>query len=933
MSDRATPPPNAGASDKPARPQSVALPSPQYSRNRPQSPLYGSGSGDRYKAPSPSLMSPAGGMMSPGTHPNQFVFPIRSVFQSRGEAEPSSSRRPTSSRSPNDGRRFSDAFAEAINGDAGMQTIHELLAKGSSGKPKDRDGHTTPSAPAVATFTSKGANASPRPSPDAGTRNADVFFPSASSSQRVGEEAPFFTGQGKRRYSGSSSTHSKSMRTVRSDDGKGIKNDSTPLPGSGMSQQRAPVGQPQGEPAEVNFKHYTHDDSAFAGAAKQEDANPPPRGEQPASDAPPLHAPVAQRAAKSSGSGSIQSAIERNEHGVQSLVQDFASIVRLGDVGSGGSAATVASGSAGAKSAQTRDSDPGSAGGGTTEARLARQNRSNARDGTRRDPVRKFIEDQSHMTDMSDPNSATPQLQTSSDEDSASDGVPSSDADATDSSVAGATDGSGAPDSQADDAEPPEIVTIRFEHVQTDDGHHVVVGREGVLKQCEDEPITTPGAVQGFGVLIVLDEDFETGKLVVRQVSENATELLGLSPRYLFQLDCFTKILTAEQEDLLRDNIEYLPEPGTGREDEEGPQVFLLSGFGEPGSDESDESTSDAGNRRREWTCWIAAHRPKQPKWDKVDEHGRPVDPPDLIVLEFELEKDFYNPLMQPFEPASTGTETPDSGSMDTVSGGSGQASSGSVPTIGSLTSVPSTSTVHSASAQIESKTMTQASSHSRRRAEPMGLDGIEIDHPIDRLIESTTNHARPLRALERMRRAGGAGSGGAESADSPAGSGARSRRSQRQRQPGGATGTMDVFAVLGQINDQLGAATDLDTFLKITVGMVQDLCRFHRVLIYQFDESMNGQVVAEIVEWGKTTDLFKGLMFPASDIPAQARDLYKINKVRLLYDRSQTTARLVLRSKEDLDHPLDMTHCYLRAMSPIHIKCKLEPVVEKRAC
>lgn len=69
------------------------------------------------------------------------------------------------------------------------------------------------------------------------------------------------------------------------------------------------------------------------------------------------------------------------------------------------------------------------------------------------------------------------------------------------------------------------------------------------------------------------------------------------------------------------------------------------------------------------------------------------------------------------------------------------------------------------------------------------------------------------------------------------------------------------------------------------------------------------------------TRDLYKGLNFPASDIPKQARDLYKLNKVRLLYDRDQETARLVCRSKEDLDIPLDMTHSYLRAMSPIHLK------------
>lgn len=67
--------------------------------------------------------------------------------------------------------------------------------------------------------------------------------------------------------------------------------------------------------------------------------------------------------------------------------------------------------------------------------------------------------------------------------------------------------------------------------------------------------------------------------------------------------------------------------------------------------------------------------------------------------------------------------------------------------------------------------------------------------------------------------------------------------------------------------------------------------------------------------------DLYKGLHFPATDIPKQARDLYKLNKVRLLYDRDQETARLVCRSKEDLEVPLDMTHSYLRAMSPIHLK------------
>jgi hypothetical protein len=31
------------------------------------------------------------------------------------------------------------------------------------------------------------------------------------------------------------------------------------------------------------------------------------------------------------------------------------------------------------------------------------------------------------------------------------------------------------------------LVTFRFEHREDDDGHHVVVGREGKLSRCEDE--------------------------------------------------------------------------------------------------------------------------------------------------------------------------------------------------------------------------------------------------------------------------------------------------------------------------------------------------------------------------------------------------------------------------------------------------------------
>lgn len=167
-------------------------------------------------------------------------------------------------------------------------------------------------------------------------------------------------------------------------------------------------------------------------------------------------------------------------------------------------------------------------------------------------------------------------------------------------------------------------------------------------------------------------------------------------------------------------------------------------------------------------------------------------------------------------------------------------------------------------------------------------------------LLESTVSLAKPLRVLARAK---------------------ATQARRRNKQASRAMGEMDILGLLGQINEQLGKAEDLAGFLKVVAGVFRELTEFDRVMVYQFDEQWNGRVVAEQVDWSRTKDLFRGLNFPASDIPAQARELYRINKVRVLYDRDQPTARLCCRDVDEVDNPLDMTHCHLRAMSPIHIK------------
>ena len=308
--------------------------------------------------------------------------------------------------------------------------------------------------------------------------------------------------------------------------------------------------------------------------------------------------------------------------------------------------------------------------------------------------------------------------------------------------------------------------------------------------------IHIPGAVQGFGLLIALEE-LDDSRLLVRIVSENSQRIIGYSPQDLFKLTSFTDILSEEQADNILDHIDFIrdeeADPGTN-----GPEVFTVS--------------IRPPQARRSQKLWCAMH----------------LNPsnPDLIICEFELDDDIAHPLVPPNE------ETPE-------------------PPEDTLNSNPTE----------------------------------------EEYAESTHITSKPLRVLR----------------------GARKRK--------GEAAAMEVFNIMSQVQEQLANAPNLDHFLKILVGVVKELTGFHRVMIYQFDSAFNGRVVTELVDPRATKDLYKGLNFPASDIPKQARDLYKVNKVRLLYDRDLETARLVCRTVEDLETPLDLSFSYLRAMSPIHIK------------
>jgi diguanylate cyclase (GGDEF)-like protein len=99
----------------------------------------------------------------------------------------------------------------------------------------------------------------------------------------------------------------------------------------------------------------------------------------------------------------------------------------------------------------------------------------------------------------------------------------------------------------------------------------------------------------------------------------------------------------------------------------------------------------------------------------------------------------------------------------------------------------------------------------------------------------------------------------------------------------------------------------------------IRKLTAFDRVMIYRFDPDGHGEVVAE----DKTSALepFLGLHYPANDIPAQARRLYTLQRLRSIVDVGYRPVPILASAEFAESSPLDMSYCALRSVSPIHIE------------
>ncbi len=136
---------------------------------------------------------------------------------------------------------------------------------------------------------------------------------------------------------------------------------------------------------------------------------------------------------------------------------------------------------------------------------------------------------------------------------------------------------------------------------------------------------------------------------------------------------------------------------------------------------------------------------------------------------------------------------------------------------------------------------------------------------------------------------------------------------------PGAPTSFEGLYPEVRSLLRRLEAAADMRELCAVAARHVRRITGFDRVLIYAFDPDWNGEVLAE--DGSGALPSYLGLHFPASDIPAQARELYLANRLRLIPDARYAPVPLSPPLNPMDGAPLDLSFVGLRSVSPVHLE------------
>ncbi|MFI8379954.1 ATP-binding protein [Leeuwenhoekiella sp. NPDC079379] len=123
----------------------------------------------------------------------------------------------------------------------------------------------------------------------------------------------------------------------------------------------------------------------------------------------------------------------------------------------------------------------------------------------------------------------------------------------------------------------------------------------------------------------------------------------------------------------------------------------------------------------------------------------------------------------------------------------------------------------------------------------------------------------------------------------------------------------------LSKIITKLNDIQEEQYMCDIAADLIKQFYAYDRVMIYRFDENWDGIVISEAKE--EKLESWLGLRYPASDIPAQARELFLKQGVRIISDVHSEPISILALEGEERENPVDLTLSELRSSSPIHIE------------
>ena len=126
----------------------------------------------------------------------------------------------------------------------------------------------------------------------------------------------------------------------------------------------------------------------------------------------------------------------------------------------------------------------------------------------------------------------------------------------------------------------------------------------------------------------------------------------------------------------------------------------------------------------------------------------------------------------------------------------------------------------------------------------------------------------------------------------------------------------LDAGTAMNAMVARLNMTRTRERFLNEAVRQVRAVTGFDRVMIYQFSPSGDGEVIAETAR--SDLDPYLGLRYPASDIPKQARELYRRNLLRIISDIDSDPCPIIGNAGGT---SIDLSMSVLRAVSPVHIQ------------